>query len=28
MLLKHSPTNTDIDIALGILPFEYEMKEN
>jgi hypothetical protein len=25
LLLKHSPTETDIDISLGILPFEEEM---
>lgn len=27
LLLKHSPTETDIDISLGILPFEEEMVE-
>lgn len=27
LLLKHSPTNTDIDISLGIMPFEEEMIE-
>jgi hypothetical protein len=27
LLLKHSPTETDIDISLGILPFEQEMVE-
>jgi predicted nucleotidyltransferase len=27
LLLKHSPTDTDIDISLGILPFEHEMVE-
>ncbi len=25
LLLKHSPTDTDIDVSLGILPFEEEM---
>ncbi len=27
LLLKHTPTETDIDISLGILPFEEEMVE-
>ena len=27
LLLKHNPTETDIDISLGILPFEEEMVE-
>ena len=27
LLLKHEPTQTEIDISLGILPFEYEMVE-
>lgn len=27
LLLKHSPTETDIDISLGILPFEEELVE-
>lgn len=27
LLLKHSPTDTDIDVSLGILPFEEEMVE-
>lgn len=27
LLLKHQPTETDIDISLGILPFEEEMVE-
>ena len=27
LLLKHKPTETDIDISLGILPFEQEMVE-
>ena len=27
LLLKHSPTDIDIDISLGILPFEQEMVE-
>jgi hypothetical protein len=27
LLLKHTPTDTDIDISLGILPFEHEMVE-
>ena len=27
LLLKHNPTETDIDISLGILPFEQEMVE-
>lgn len=27
LLLKHSPTDTDIDISLGILPFEEEVVE-
>jgi predicted nucleotidyltransferase len=27
LLLKHAPTETDIDISLGILPFEEEMVE-
>jgi predicted nucleotidyltransferase len=27
LLLKHEPTNTDIDISLGVLPFEEEMVE-
>jgi hypothetical protein len=27
LLLKHSPTDTDIDISLGILPFEEELVE-
>jgi predicted nucleotidyltransferase len=27
LLLKHMPTETDIDISLGILPFEEEMVE-
>ena len=27
LLLKHDPTETDIDISLGILPFEEEMVE-
>ena len=27
LLLKHRPTETDIDISLGILPFEEEMVE-
>ncbi len=27
LLLRHSPTNTDIDISLGIMPFEEEMIE-
>ena len=27
LLLKHIPTETDIDISLGILPFEEEMVE-
>jgi len=27
LLLKHKPTETDIDISLGILPFEEEMVE-
>lgn len=27
LLLKHTPTETDIDVSLGILPFEEEMVE-
>lgn len=27
LLLKHAPTDIDIDISLGILPFEHEMVE-
>lgn len=27
LLLRHSPTETDIDVSLGILPFEEEMIE-
>lgn len=27
LLLKHDPTNTEIDLSLGILPFEEEMVE-
>lgn len=27
LLLKHAPTETDVDISLGILPFEEEMVE-
>ena len=27
LLLKHEPTNTEIDISLGVLPFEEEMVE-
>ena len=27
LLLKHEPSNTDIDISLGVLPFEEEMVE-
>ena len=27
LLLRHKPTETDIDISLGILPFEEEMVE-
>lgn len=27
LLLKHFPTNTDVDISLGIMPFEEEMVE-
>ncbi|MBM3124522.1 MAG: hypothetical protein FJZ87_05535 [Chloroflexi bacterium] len=27
LLLKHAPTETDIDVSLGVLPFEEEMVE-
>ena len=27
LLLKHEPTNTEIDVSLGVLPFEEEMVE-
>ena len=27
LLLRHRPTETDVDISLGILPFEQEMVE-